>query len=87
MTTQQINPDQIKSELTGIFRNVFDDRMLTLRDDMTASEVEGWDSLSHITLIVSIERSFHIKLTLAEIQRLNDVGALVRLIYQKVKQP
>jgi acyl carrier protein len=83
--TTQINPDQIKTELTGIFRQVFDDPSLTLREDMTASEVEGWDSLSHITLIVSIERSFHIKLTLAEIQRLNDVGALIRLIHQKVQ--
>lgn len=83
--TTQINPDQIKTELTGIFRQVFDDPSLILREDMTASEVEGWDSLSHITLIVSIERSFHIKLTLAEIQRLNDVGALIRLIHQKVQ--
>ena len=85
MTTSQINPDQIKAELTEIFRSVFEDPMLTLRNDMTAAEVENWDSLSHITLIVSIERSFHIKLTLAEVQRLHDVGVLIQLIYQKVK--
>jgi acyl carrier protein len=82
--TTQISPEQIKTELTGIFRKVFDDPVLTLRDDMTAADVEGWDSLSHITLIVSIERSFRIKVTLAEIQRLNDVGALIQLIQQKV---
>ena len=82
--TTQISPEQIKTELTGIFRKVFDDPLLTLRDDMTAADVEGWDSLSHITLIVSIERSFRIKVTLAEIQRLNDVGALLQLIHQKV---
>ena len=82
--TTQINSEQIKTELTGIFRKIFDDPLLTLRDDMTAAEVEGWDSLSHITLIVSIERSFRIKVTLAEIQRLNDVGALIQLIHQKV---
>ena len=82
--TTQISPEQIKTELTGIFRKVFDDPLLTLRDDMTAADVEGWDSLSHITLIVSIERSFRIKVTLAEIQRLNDVGALIQLIHQKV---
>jgi acyl carrier protein len=83
--TTQISPEQIKTELTGIFRKVFDDPLLTLRDDMTAADVEGWDSLSHITLIVSIERSFRIKVTLAEIQRLNDVGALIQLIHQKVR--
>jgi acyl carrier protein len=82
--TTQTTPNQIETELTAIFRKVFDDPLLTLRDDMTAGEVEGWDSLSHITLIVSIERSFHIKLTLAEIQQLNDVGALIRLIQQKL---
>jgi acyl carrier protein len=82
--TTQLSPEQIKTELTGIFRKVFDDPLLTLRDDMTAADVEGWDSLSHITLIVSIERSFRIKVTLAEIQRLNDVGALIQLIHQKV---
>jgi acyl carrier protein len=83
--TTQISPEQIKTELTGIFRKVFDDPLLTLREDMTAADVEGWDSLSHITLIVSIERSFRIKVTLAEIQRLNDVGALIQLIHQKVR--
>lgn len=83
--TTQINLDQIKTELTAIVRKVFDDPLLTIRDDMTAADVEGWDSLSHITLIVSIERSFHIKLTLAEIQRLNNLGALIGLIHQKVQ--
>ena len=81
----QIDHDHIRTELTGIFRKVFDDPQLTLRDDITAADVEGWDSLSHITLIVVIERSFRIKLTLAEIQQLNDVGALIRLIHQKVQ--
>jgi acyl carrier protein len=85
MITSHINPDQIQLELTGIFRTVFDDPSLALRDDMTAAEVEGWDSLTHITLIVAIERAFRIKLTLAEIQRLNYVGELIKLIRQKVQ--
>lgn len=82
--TTPITLDQIKTELAGIFQKVFDDPVLTLRDNMTAADVEGWDSLTHITLIVSIERAFHIKLTLAEIQRLNNVKALIELIHQKV---
>jgi acyl carrier protein len=85
MKTSPIGIDEIKAELTGIFRTVFDDPSLELRDNLTAEDVEGWDSLSYITLIVSIERAFHIKLTLAEIQRLEDVGALIRLIHQKVR--
>jgi acyl carrier protein len=85
MITSHINTDQIRLELTGIFRTVFDDPSLALRDDMTAAEVEGWDSLTHITLIVAMERAFRIKLTLAEIQRLNYVGELIGLIRQKVQ--
>jgi len=83
--TTQLTPEQIRAELTGIFRKVFDDPALILRDEMTAAEVDGWDSLSHFTLIVSVERSFHIKLTLSEIQRLDNVGALIRLIETKVR--
>jgi acyl carrier protein len=83
--TTQTNFEQVQTELTGIFREVFDDPQLALRDDMTAADVEGWDSLSQITLIVSIERSFHIKLTLGEIQRLNNVRALIDLIHKKVQ--
>lgn len=84
--TTEVKLDPIRTELTGIFRKVFDDPTLTLRDDMTAADVEGWDSLSHITLVVSIERSFHIKLTLAEIQRLDNLQALIALIHQKVEK-
>ena len=63
---------------------MFFEPSLTLHDSMTAAEVEGWDSLNHINLIVEVERAFRIKLTLAEIQRLKDVGTLIRLIAQKV---
>jgi acyl carrier protein len=83
--TTYTNPKQIQEELTGIFRTLFDDPALALHDSMTAADVEGWDSLSHINLIVAVERAFHIKLTLSEIQRLSDVGALIRLIEQKVR--
>ena len=85
MTPSQINSETVQTELTRIFRTTFDDPSLVLRDAMTAADVEGWDSLTHIALIVAIERAFHIKFTLAEISRLSDVGALIRLINQKVR--
>jgi acyl carrier protein len=85
MTPSQTKSNAVQTELTRIFRTNFDDPTLVLRDDMTAADVEGWDSLTHISLIVSIERSFHIKFTLAEISRLSDVGALIKLINQKVR--
>ena len=83
--TPQIDQQQIRDQLTNVFRTVFDDPSLTLQDSTTAADVEGWDSLTHIQLIVEIERAFHIKFTLAEIQKLEDVGALIRLIGRKVQ--
>ena len=54
--------------LTNIFRDVFDDDALILRDDMTADNVESWDSLTHVDLIVAIEKEFKIRLTTARSQ-------------------
>ena len=85
MMTSETNREQIQMELTEIFRDLFDDPTLVLRDDMTAAEVEGWDSLNHINMIVEVERAFHVKFKLSEIQGLKDVGELIRLIAQKVK--
>jgi acyl carrier protein len=50
---------------------------------MTASDVEAWDSLSHIDLIVALEREFKIKFTTAEISRLQNVGELEALVAEK----
>lgn len=80
------HPDtkQIEVQLTGIFQRLFEDPSLALRDDMTAADVENWDSLNHVYLIVEIEKAFGIKFTLAEVQSLKNVGGLVRLIADKV---
>jgi acyl carrier protein len=86
MMAPSTNCERIQAELTEIFRNLFDDPSLVLRDSMTAADVEGWDSLNHINLIVEVERAFLVKFKLSEIQGLNDVGGLIRLIAQKVHQ-
>ena len=62
---------------------------LVLRDDMTADDVDGWDSLTHINLIIALERGLGIKFATAEISRLKEpgqnVGSLIRLTEAKVK--
>jgi acyl carrier protein len=70
--------------LTDVFRNVFDDPGLELRDGMTAADVENWDSLNHIDLIVAIERKFKIKFTTREVTGLKTVGDLAELTARKV---
>jgi acyl carrier protein len=65
------------------FRQVFDDDALELHQNMTAADVEAWDSLSHIDLIVGLEREFKIKFTTAEISKLAKVGDLITLVDKK----
>jgi acyl carrier protein len=73
----------VKQKLTTIFRDIFDDTSLQLSSEMTAADVENWDSLSHIDLIVAVEKQFNIKLTTAEVRGLNNVGDFISLIAKK----
>lgn len=75
----------IKEELQKIFREVFFDDTIELFDDMTSNDVEEWDSLSHISLINEIERTFHIEFTTDEIISAKNVGELISNIEAKVK--
>jgi acyl carrier protein len=70
--------------LTGIFRRLFSLPTLVLRDDLTARDVPGWDSLNHVTLMIEIEREFGLRFTSAEIGALANVGALKALIESKM---
>jgi acyl carrier protein len=79
-------PD-IRERVQDIFREVFDDPAIVLRDDMTAADVDGWDSLAHINLIIAVERKLGIKFATAEISRMKEagqnVGSFLRLIQAK----
>jgi len=70
-------------KLTTIFRNVFDDETIVLNDQLTANDIGSWDSLSHMLMINEVEHAFSIKLSLREINKLKNVGALIRLIESK----
>jgi acyl carrier protein len=74
----------ILNKLTEIMRDVFDDDGIEPTEAMTANDVEGWDSLSHIRLMVSIERRFNIKFTNTEVEKLQNVGELVKAIESKI---
>jgi acyl carrier protein len=78
----------IRAELQEIFRQVFDDPTIVLRDDMTAADVEGWDSVTHIDLLIAVERALGIKFATAEMSRLKEpdqnIGSFVRLIESKL---
>jgi acyl carrier protein len=71
------------SRLAGIFRTLFNDPDLELRDDLTARDVAGWDSLNHVNLMILIEEEFGVRFTTPEVAGLQDVGELKRLLAAK----
>ncbi|HEY7208860.1 MAG TPA: acyl carrier protein [Bryobacteraceae bacterium] len=74
---------QTEQRLTSIFQDVFDDDSLQIRPEMTADDVEDWDSLTHINLITAVEREFKVKFTTSEVTGLKNVGDLIALINKK----
>lgn len=70
--------------LTVIFREILDEPALVLREDLTAAEVETWDSLNHVDLIVAVERKFGVKFTTREVNSLKNVGDLAALTQTKL---
>jgi len=75
--------DEVRSKLKSIFETVLDVDDLDLRDDLSAGDIEEWDSLSHVRLIVTVERQFDIKFSNSEIEELKNVGDLIRLVMTK----
>jgi acyl carrier protein len=75
---------QILSRLTEIFGDVFDDDSIKIVPELSAKDIDGWDSLTHIRLILTIERAFKIKFSTAEIHQIQNVGDLVCLIRARV---
>ncbi len=73
-------------KLTGICRRVFDDDSIVLTPETTANDVTGWDSLSHVNLIVAVEAAFKIRFTQKEALGFRNVGELANFIDQRVQE-
>jgi len=80
-----MNEPEITARLTRIFRDVFDDDELELRPDMTADDVDGWDSLRHVRLVLTVEKAFGTRFPASEVANLKNVGELVALIGKRTQ--
>ena len=69
--------DQILERLTNVFQDVFDDDSLVLTEISTADDIEEWDSLNQIKIILACEKEFDIKLNARDINTLESVGAML----------
>ena len=75
--------EDLFENIQEIFRDIFDDEFLTIESSTNSNDIEDWDSLNHINLVVAIENEFSIKFGFDEISDLKDVGAMVDLIMIK----
>lgn len=75
---------EIIEELQEIFREIFDEDELVISRDTTAEDIEDWDSLTHMQLIVEIEKKYGIKFTTAEIKKAANVGEFIDIIKEKL---
>jgi acyl carrier protein len=74
----------IYTQLTVVFHDIFDDDTIVLTPGLTAAEVPEWDSFNHINLIVAIEARFGVKFQTAELESMQTVGHLADLIQSKL---
>jgi acyl carrier protein len=76
----------IYAELTKIVRQVLDDDTLEITDATTADDVEHWDSINHIQLIVAAEKKFNVRFKIAEVTAFKNIGELVDAIQQRLSK-
>lgn len=75
--------EEIFDGLNEVFRDVFDDEDITVTEATTADDIEDWDSLEHINLIVATEKKFGIKFTMSEVTGMKNVGEMADIIEQR----
>lgn len=80
-----MNRDEAYKKLDKVFQDVFDDDSITVNDNTTAADIEDWDSLEHINLIVAVEKAFGMKFNMGEVNTMKNVGEMVDIILERTK--
>lgn len=71
---------EIIEELQEIFREIFDENDLVISRNTTAEDIEAWDSLTHLQLIMEVEQAFNVKFTTSQLKDMENVGAMIDAI-------
>ena len=71
---------EVYERLNEVFQDVFDDETITVNDDTTSDDIEDWDSLEHINLVVAVENEFGIHFNMGEVNKMKNVGEMVDII-------
>lgn len=76
--------EEIFEALNEVFQDVFDDEDIVVNDATTADDIEDWDSLEHINLVVAVEKKFNIKFSMSEVTSMKNVGEMADLIEARI---
>lgn len=76
--------NEIFERLNGVFRDVFDDDSITVTDSTAASDIEDWDSLTHITLLSAVEDEFGISFNMKDVVKMQNVGDMADIIQKEI---
>lgn len=76
--------EEVYEALNEVFQDVFDDEDIRVSDTTTAADIEDWDSLEHINLIVAVEKKFNIKFNMGEVNTFKNVGEMVGIIMTRI---
>jgi acyl carrier protein len=76
--------EEVLEKVNTVIQDVFDDDSIRVSDETVASDVDGWDSLMHITLIGTIEDEFDIKFAMKDVVGMKNVGQMVDLIMEQL---
>ena len=76
--------EEIYERLNNVFRDVFDDESIVVKPETTSGDIEDWDSLEHINLIVAVEQEFGIKFNMNEVTTMKNVGEMVDIIKSRI---
>ena len=77
--------EEVFTKLTDVFRDVFDNDNIVLKEGTVSSDIQDWDSLEFINIVVAVMETFKIKFSIEDLKKLDNVGQLVTLILERVK--
>ncbi len=78
-----MHKDEVLKKLNEVFREVFDDDSIYLTEKSTVSEIQDWDSLEFVNIIVAVMSTFNIKFSIEELKSLENIGAMADLIIKR----
>ncbi len=77
--------EEVFATLNEVFQDVFDDTSITVKEETTSEDIDGWDSLEHINLIAAVEQEFGMKFSMGQVVTMKNVGEMADIILSQIK--